>query len=478
MEDHELNRLLNRLIEGKIGKEDFARVQQLLRQDPAVRAEYYDLLGVDLMLSERYEVPDYISVHAKTADDHWVVKRSHRKLFIRTAWAAAAVLMLTLGSIFIFNGSQSAATLTASVDGNYLVDGSAKTVSTLRKDELLDVKSGVVSLAIGPYVEACVEGPARVKMLAHQGKLELQEGKIFLQISPGGRGFEVHTPAGIIRNIGTKFGVHVLADGTVETHVTSGVVEIERTPGEARQRVGAGSGATWKISGAIKTHRNAAEGFVQSLPWDEVIFQDDFNESEGTSLHGKKPDIGHPWKVEMELNPSTVSQGRLDTSEGPRTLTARFRDDPPSSGRRVYMATFSTHVPLNIWDKAAYLDAVERITFNAKGNGQLFSLVARKSRGHHWQLKNERDGTQSVGTRTSALEPHQLTLTYDTASGEVKLYEGDSSKGTYLDGLAIEPGVLIDSLTISNAEGGDVSIDNLTIKAATYSQNGSPLKTH
>ena len=162
MEDHELNRLLNRLIEGKIGKEDFARVQQLLRQDPAVRAEYYDLLGVDLMLSERYEVPDYISVHAKTADDHWVVKRSHRKLFIRTAWAAAAVLMLTLGSIFIFNGSQSAATLTASVDGNYLVDGSAKTVSTLRKDELLDVKSGVVSLAIGPYVEACVEGPARV----------------------------------------------------------------------------------------------------------------------------------------------------------------------------------------------------------------------------------------------------------------------------------------------------------------------------
>ena len=33
MEDHELNRLLNRLIEGKIGKEDFARVQQLLRRN-------------------------------------------------------------------------------------------------------------------------------------------------------------------------------------------------------------------------------------------------------------------------------------------------------------------------------------------------------------------------------------------------------------------------------------------------------------
>lgn len=476
MEDHELNRLLNRLIEGTISRQDFARVQDLMRRDPAVRKEYYDLLGVDLMLAERYEVPDYISVHAKTAEDHWVVKRSHRRLFVRGAWAAAAVLMLSLGAMFLFDGTRSAATLSASVDSNYLVNGEARTATTLEKDELLEVKSGVVSMAVGPYVEACVEGPARVKLLARKGKLELQAGKIFLQISPGGRGFEVHTPAGIIRNIGTKFGVEVLPDGTVETHVTSGIVEIERMPGEARQRVHAGSGATWRSTGNIVTHRNEGEHFVQSLPWDETIFQDDFSESEGTRLDGKKPDIGHPWEVEMERNPSTVSQGRLDTSKGPRTLRAKFRDGQPAVGRRVYMATFSTHVPINIWDKAAYLDAAERISFNAKGNGHLFSLVARKSRGHHWQLKNERSGEHSIGTRVSALEPRLLTLTYDTGTGQVNLYDGPGTRGIFIDQLKVEPGVLVDSLTISNAEGGDVSIDDLTIKVATYTQNGE-LKT-
>lgn len=476
MEDHELNRLLNRLIEGTISTQDFERVQQLMRQDPQVRAEYYDLLGVDLMLSERYEVPDYISVHAKTAEDHWVVKRSHRKLYIRAARAAAVVLLLSLGALFFFDRSGNDATLASSVDSSYTINGVDKPVSALNKDELLEVKSGVVQLAIGPYVEACVEGPAKVKLLAHKGKLELQEGSIFLQISPGGRGFEVHTPAGIIRNIGTKFGVLVSSDGSVQTHVTSGVVEIERKPGEARQRVTAGNGATWKTSGPIKTHRNAAERFVQTLPWDEVLFQDDFSEGHGSKLADKPSDAGGPWKVESEQNSTTLTNGKLDTSTGWRTLTAKFRDEQSTASRRVYMTTFSTHVPENIWDKAAFLDAAERITFNIKGNGHLFSMVARKSRGHHWQLKNEKDGSHSIGTRISALDPHQVTVTYDTGSGEVRLYEGIGTRGLYLDGIKVQPGVTLDSLTISNDEGGDLSIDDLTVKVATYSQHGDHLK--
>jgi ferric-dicitrate binding protein FerR (iron transport regulator) len=476
MEDHEVNRLLNRLIDGSITPQDFARVQQMMREDPKVRAEYYDLLGIDMMLSERYEVPDYISVHAKTVDDHWVVRRSHRKLFVGVAWAAAAVLLLICGGMFLFNRQHTDATLASSVDSNYTINGSGSPVVALNKDELLEVKTGVVSLAIGPYVEACVEGPARLRLLAHKGKLELQEGSIFLQIAPGGRGFEVHTPAGIIRNIGTKFGVLVSKDGTVETHVTSGMVDIERKPGGPRERLKAGEAATWTLAGAFKTHRNMGDRFVQSLPWEDTLFKDDFNESESTSLTNKPPDIGQPWKVEMELNPSTITNGMLDTSKGPRTLSAKFREEAATNRRRVYMVSFSTHVPANIWDKAAYLDAAERITFNTKDGSAVFSLVARASRGHHWQLKNERDGVHSYGARISALQPHNLMLTYDTGTGVARLYEGTNTVGAFLDQLKLPEGISMDSLTISNAEGGDVAIDDLTVKAATYSQNGNRSK--
>jgi hypothetical protein len=477
MEEHEVNRLLNRLIDGSISREDFTRIQAAMRVNPEVRAEYYDLIGVDLMLSERYEVPTHISVQAKTMDDHWLVRQSKRKMITGVAWAAAACILLSVGGFMIFRDRQPAATLTASVDCSYSIDGTPRSITTLKKDEVLTVDTGVMSMAIGTHVEACVEGPAKVRLIAHEGKLEIQEGSVFLQILPGGKGFEVHTPAGIIRDIGTKFGVHVAASGTVETHVTAGTVEIDRDNGEQPRQIRAGESAVWTRGGTIRGGRYATGRFIQSLPWEDTVFADDFDDRDGTLLDKKAPDIGLPWVAQIEMNPTTVMNGRIDTSTGWRTLQARFRDEQQSNRRKVYVVNFSTRVPANIWDKAAYLDAAERITFQRKGDGPLFSLVARASRNHHWQLKNELDATYSRGTRTSALQPHDLTLSYDSGTGEVRFYEGSSTEGTLLDKLVVEAGAALDSVLISNDEGGDVALEDLTVRILTYPQNGERQKS-
>ena len=478
MEEHEVNRLLNRLIDGTISREDFARIQGAMRVNPEVRAEYYDLIGVDLMLAERYEVPTHISVQARAMDDHWKVSQSKRKMVTGIAWAAAACVLLSVGGFMIFRDRQPAATLTASVDCSYSIDGTPRSITTLKKDEVLTVDTGVMSMAIGTHVEACVEGPAKVRLIAHEGKLEIQEGSVFLQILPGGKGFEVHTPAGIIRDIGTKFGVHVAANGTVETHVTTGTVEIDRDNGEQPRQIRAGESASWSRSGTIRGGRYATDRFIQALPWEDTVFSDDFDDRDGTLIDRKAPDTGLPWVAQLEMNPTTVMDGKLDTSTGWRTLQARFRDDQQSNRRKVYVVNFATRVPANIWDKAAYLDAAERITFQRKGDGPLFSLVARASRNHHWQIKNEADATHSRGTRTSALQPHDLTLTYDSGTGEVRLYEGSSIEGTLLDKLAVEAGVTLDSILVSNDEGGDVSLEDLSVRLLTYPQNGERQKTH
>ncbi len=477
MEEHDVNRLLNRLIDGSISREDFARLQGAMRVNPEVRAEYYDLIGVDQMLSERYEVPTHISVQAKTMDDHWVVRRSKRKLVTGIIWAAAACVLLSAGGFFFLRGREPAATLTASVDCSYSIDGTPRSITTLKKDELLTVDSGVVSMAIGTHVEACVEGPARVRLIAHEGKLELQEGSVFLQILPGGKGFEVHTPGGIIRDIGTKFGVHVSSDGTVETHVTAGTVEIDREQkGEQPRQIRTGESAVWTRAGSIRGGRYATDRFVQSLPWEDTVFADDFDDRDGTLLDKKTPDTGLPWVAQAEMNPTTIVDGKLDTSTGWRTLQARFRDEQQSMRRKVYVATFSTRIPANIWDKAGYLDAAERISFHRKSGGPLFSLVGRASRNHLWQLKNESDAIHSRGTRTSALQSHDLTLTYDSGTGEVRFYEGSSTGGTLLDKLQVEAGAALDSIVISNDEGGDVSLEDLNVRILTYPQNGERQK--
>jgi hypothetical protein len=484
MEEHEVNRLLNRLIDGSISQEDFARIQGVMRVSPEVREEYYDLIGLDQMLSESYEVPTHISVQAKAMDDHWVVSRSKHKVIKVAVWAAAACVMLSLGSFYLFRDKGPAGTMKPSSDCRFAVNGTEIDVATmkqgevlaLKKDEWLEVKQGFLSLKIGPNVDVCVEGPAQLSLTDQEGELNLKDGSVFLDIMPGGKGFEVHTPAGILRDIGTKFGVHVAGD-SVETHVTDGTVRIDRGNGGSEGEVRAGEMAAWTgKAGSIRRGLSISGGrhFVEVLPGDETIFDDDFGDPDGTVLDKKMPDIGLAWATLMEINPSTIVKGVLDTSKGPRSLLARFKDGVSTDKRKLYVVNFSTRVPGNIWDKAGYPDAAERITFlRSRNGGPLFSLVARKSRDHHWQIKNEEDGVHSIGSRISALQPYDLTLTYDSATGEVRLYEGTSTRGTLIDTpFKVGAGHSLDSILISNDEGGDVALENLKVRMLTYREIG------
>ena len=224
MEEHDVNRLLNRLIDGTISREDFTRLQGAMRVNPEIRAEYYDLIGVDLMLAERYEVPTHISVQAKAMDDHWVVKRSKHKVIKVAFWAAAACVLLTLGGAYLFRDKPAPATLSSFSECTYTIGGVAQSAqpTTLKTGEEVEVKSGLLSMDIGPHVKVVVEAPTRFRLPADKGKLELLEGSAFLSIQPGGRGFQVLTPGGILEDIGTQFGVNVNHDKDVEVHVIDG----------------------------------------------------------------------------------------------------------------------------------------------------------------------------------------------------------------------------------------------------------------
>ncbi len=486
MEEHDVNRLLNRLIDGSISPEDMVRIQAVMRVNPEVRAEYYDLIGVDLMLTECFEVPDHITVQAKAMNDHWVVRRSSHKVLKSTIWAAAACVLLSLGAIFLLKGKDPAATLNPSSYCRFTVNGSERAVATmkpgevlaLQKDEVLEVKEGVLSLKVGPNVEACVEAPARLSLIAQQGKLKLEEGSVFFNIMPGGKGFEVHTPGGILRDIGTKFGVNVAASGSVETYVTDGIVEIDRGNGEAKRQIRAGETAAWNgLTGTIRGRIGSSQHFVEDLPWEETIFSDNFDDPDGTLIDKKAADTGLPWAMLSETNPSKITKGVLDTSNGPRSLQARFKDSVATDKRKLYIVNLSTAVPANIWDKAKKPDAVECITFQrSKNGGPFFSLTTRMGRGHNWQVKNEREvDSYSIGSRVSALEAHHLILTYDSGKGLVQVYEGSISDDNLIDKpFKVDAGESIDSIIISNDQGGDVALDSLTVRMLTYLQSSGP----
>lgn len=470
MEDHERNRLLNRLIDGSISPDDFVRVQNLLRNDPELRQEYYDLLAVDQLLVEAYEVPDYIAVHAQAMDDSWAVRRVRRGMMTRALLAAAAVLMAAVGTFVFIRARQPEVRLSGSSDSHYVIDGVVGNGEEPEIGESIELKHGVLNVALGPYVEACIEAPALFHLRDRSGTIHLDRGSAFFQIAPGGKGFEVHTPGGVIRDIGTKFGVRVSASGRVETHVASGLVDIERTPGAPIQRVSAGEAVAWTRTENFVPKKTETDGFLQSLPIETPLLVDDFNAPNGTPMGGRMPRTGLAWSVQRELGTSVIRSGALDTSYGPRTISAHFAEGTSGSQRSVFVATLTTRTPEQTADKSYRHDAAESITLLGSDGSAVFSLVARASRDHRWQLRDDSNGRLSIGTRVSALSEHTLTLSYEQESGMVRLFDGPSTQANLLDELRVASGVALGSISVSNDEGGDVALDSLSVRLVRYPQ--------
>jgi|GEM_PF-7046196 len=467
MEEPRARRLINEYLDGSIAAGDFAELQDALRASDELRRDLYDLMAVDRLLGERYELPDYISVQAQTMNDTWVARRGRTRKFFSSIGAAAAVLMLSAIVFFFVRGGPDPIVVEASVDGRFHVEGRAGGPAGPKPGEVLRIERGVVSAKLSPYIEACFEGPARVKVRDAKGNVELLEGRGYFEISPGGKGFEVHCNGSVVRDIGTKFGVALEPGGFIEVHVETGEVEITDAKGGVHP-VESGRAVRYGTVGPMRPARLDMDDFVQALPWHRVLFHDDFEAVDGTPLSGRKPPTGGKWLVFSEGSKTMIRDGRLDTSYGYRTLSASCQSVEGQPGSHAYLLTFSTAVPENMGDKPGSADALERVTLLTREGTRLCSLVGRSADGHHWRLVDERSGVQSEPTGASALASHELTLLYESWSGRVVLYEGDSPQGRMLASLEGERGHRVGAVSIANEGQGDVAIDDLAVKVAVY----------
>jgi len=69
-----------------------------------------------------------------------------------------------------------------------------------------------------------VIGPAEFELLGESGAT-LKRGKMMAWVPPRAQGFTVDVPGMKLVDLGTQFGVHVLANDVVEVHVLQGVIE-------------------------------------------------------------------------------------------------------------------------------------------------------------------------------------------------------------------------------------------------------------
>ncbi|WP_193213250.1 FecR domain-containing protein [Luteolibacter marinus] len=467
----EIQELIHDMVDGSISKEDFDRLQAVLLDDAEARRDYLHLTTTDQLLVDNYKHPDLLASHVEPAGDSWTARRLRGRGMMWSLGAAAAILLLGIGVLRMISTPLPPVVLSRSADCRFLIDGMAPEEKVWKQGQQLEVRNGVTLARLNPQTEAFVSGPARLE-LNKDGDVLLKEGKVFFRVAPGAPDFKVRVAGATVRHIGTEFGIRAIDRGSCEVHVASGSVEIDRADGHPPMELVAGEGAVWMNDQLTEVVEADLRDFHQSMPTEVMVFSDDFSEPKGTRISGKKPDIGEPWRVLGEKNPTTAGAGELDTSGGFRNLTTNFKieEDLNHKRRVVVLMSFATAPPRILFDKVKRTGGTESITLWDHDGRPICSVVARAKDGHRWRLCDHASNRESEPTRFSALETNELTLRYDTLAGKITLHAGPSAQAESVAEVSTGSDVEAACLTVENNDGGDLALNRLDVQFVNYAE--------
>ena len=468
--------LIHDLLDGSIGRDDFAELEQALLEDSEARRDYFALMSTDQMLMDNYEMPDHLAMHAQLiagAD----VAVSRRSWWIWGGVAAAALVLLSATWFTLFRSEPLPASVAGSADSYFLIDGVTVNEGTWSKGQRLEVRDGVVVARLNRFTEACIDGPSLIVLAENGRDLDLRRGRVYFRVAPGAPKFNILAAGAKVRHIGTEFGVWVAEGGSCEVHVADGRVEVDRGNQKGRWSLKAGESASWRNRGDTLLGPITATDFRKDLPGETVVFEDDFSEPPGTLLRDKKSDIGERWEIQLERHqPTTVGGGRLDTSGGARNIKGIFTPETVPNHRQVVLMSFSTRQPAWIWDKQTRLGGIEKIALQAADGTVICSVQAKASEGHRWRLRDEARSSLSDESRAiesdltdvSALQENELTLRYDALGGKITLHAGTSTQAEMIAEVPASTRVMPASLVIWNDDGGDLALKRISVKVVDY----------
>ncbi|MDF1851342.1 MAG: FecR domain-containing protein [Verrucomicrobiales bacterium] len=179
------------------------------------------------------------------------------------------------------------------------------------KTGLFEIESGEALLAFNSGATATVEGPASLRIETNN-RVFLYRGKLTADVPSAASGFTVNTERMNIVDIGTRFGISVLANGDSEVHVMEGEVEASRASGNSvaqRLREGLSLRADSRTRSELEPIPYAGDQFVmrlgeRSVPQPALRYT--FDGAGGNPVE----DTG----IERRFDVPLVASGELETS--------------------------------------------------------------------------------------------------------------------------------------------------------------------
>jgi hypothetical protein len=294
----EIRELMARALSGDLSPQESERLLAACRADEAVRTELGRLAVAHRLLAASHSEasPEITArelaqrLQAEPAATERLVERVARKAWWtlfgpRLAWAAAIVLVLSLGGWLAFR-TRSVATLVRA-EATVWSGAALENGSGLRAGHRVEISSGLVEIQFGNGAIVLVEGPANFE-IRDRAAAYLYRGRAVAHVPEQARGFVIDSPRGRLVDLGTEFAISVESSGDTEVHVLDGRVDAKlphhANPVELRANEGLrlqNSGTTW-----IKADESA---FVTELPPrpDETpnFIHWSFDEGSGTVAH-------------------------------------------------------------------------------------------------------------------------------------------------------------------------------------------------
>ena len=433
--------LLASLVDGSMSKEDAKKARELLLSSPKWRKIYLKHARLNHLLSEKYEGSHPVRVTQPRP--HWW-RRSE-------AYTLAAILtLLAIAGFLMLVGKEPESTLVQYGPESYgrIVhpDGlSGKDV--LFPGSKLELLRGAVSLEFPTGVTALIEGPAEMAM-SDRNAMHLTEGRGFFHVPDGAEGFVCTTSSFFVEDLGTEFGV--VAGDVEEIHVIEGQVRLKprMEDGELRT-LGAGERIGWSDSALTLSipKRDFASKFAGRL----TVLADDFDEPDGTRLHGKTLDLGKGvWEV-TKGNP-VIEGNMLRTSGAYRKAAFVALDSGLNEMNHVLLLTVEAETSENTlyapgWAGVSLYTGDEERIFIGDPTGPGVSWGLHPA---GWQVQN---AIPKANGKTI------VTLRYDFRTGLTELFEGETTAGAPLASEWIAPGLVFDRLRVANGSHFEGAID-------------------
>lgn len=273
---------------------------------------------------------------------------------------------------------------------------------------IYQLKHGFVELDFFGGAVLALQAPAEIE-LRSQREARLLAGRVTVEASESGEPFLLHTPAGDVVDIGTRYGVFVDPDGGMEAHVFEGLVDIRPVSAAgAVQRIAADSAMRFSPAGASELLSPDETTFPQpSQDVDDILIQPGFEP--GTDL--QRGDRAEPGLWQGDVCRIVGQQQTVKPYSGTGMLLFQSTGHNTEGGKTTQASQLSQWIDLSPWRNVIAAGRVQakitarfnRVSGDAETDSQ-FSVELESFEAAPDEAQHLRNSRRLARSRTS----HQL----------------------------------------------------------------------